>query len=146
MSRPQSCSVIATTLRVDTPFRYISAIASFKATFASDPAFEALGVELERVPSRHPPDLRNLKIEQTSATRKPLRLKAVGVSEALRRPLSGLRPKSGRALDLHCFVEHGRHGVRHAFESVLNQHVQNFVHRGTLVFVVGHVRSSSLKC
>ena len=29
---------------------------------------------------------------------------------------------------------------------VLNQHVQNSVHRGTLVFMLGHVRSSSLKC
>src|SRR4051794_15966974 len=124
---------MAATLRVETPWTYISD-GQLQRPLAADP-LQRRGVELDA------PGLRHLDGERPEPGVQGLRLEPVGIALALLGSLVGGGPEGTGPFELHDLVEQDGDGPGHPVEAVLGQEFRDLIEGGSL-HLAGHRRSS----
>jgi hypothetical protein len=128
---------MAVTLRVETPWTYLSATAIFSARSLCSPFSKGRRIELDA------PGLEDGHGERAELGADGLGLEAVGMAGALLGPLAGHGTEGIGAHQFHDLVEQDGDGLGHADEAVLGQEFHDLVESGNLD-LVGHRRSGSL--
>jgi hypothetical protein len=124
---------MAETLRVETPWTYISAMARVRARSLRWPRSRAGRIEVEIAP-----DLRDIDLQLAEAGLDGLRLEAVGVAFAARRALVRRSAQSLRALDRHGVVEQHAHGFGEAVGALRAKMVHDLVEQAMVAVGLGH--------